>query len=370
MKTLSKSKNFIDHVTSPSTAYGVLWKAPHAREGMALIGAAFRVYMATRNSPPRPQELLYVLAKEQVLETPGGQMASSFLEKASESEDSFLACLQYGESFYLMDTFTKDGRNMFDFSPRLLEMLVATDLDASVIPKDLVPPYDFFYMHMNGFTTMRGEVTGYTYTVEGAFIEVSRHAQSGEIETWAINLVTKVKDGERENYYVMLQFLPHSVHDSIKAALESLSSTPPRHRSDPGVMAAILTLIFNCLLYLSHLDRDVKYRYPDTMPAKMREAIQYGKKKQREKALKAATSLGYSKVHYCGYALQHEYEAQGGKRGELTEAHWRRGHWRNQPHGPGNGLRKLIWLRPVVVKREKGEPQRGRVYEVDIKEGV
>lgn len=30
-------------------------------------------------------------------------------------------------------------------------------------------------------------------------------------------------------------------------------------------------------------------------------------------------------------------------------AHYRRGHFRNQRHGPGNELRKLIWLQPVFV---------------------
>lgn len=29
--------------------------------------------------------------------------------------------------------------------------------------------------------------------------------------------------------------------------------------------------------------------------------------------------------------------------------HWRRGHVRNQPHGPGRALRKLIWVEPVLV---------------------
>lgn len=29
--------------------------------------------------------------------------------------------------------------------------------------------------------------------------------------------------------------------------------------------------------------------------------------------------------------------------------HWRRGHVRNQPHGPGRTLRRLIWVEPVLV---------------------
>jgi hypothetical protein len=37
--------------------------------------------------------------------------------------------------------------------------------------------------------------------------------------------------------------------------------------------------------------------------------------------------------------------------------HWRRGHWRNQPYGSGNTLRKIIWMRPERInkKLELGE---------------
>ena len=32
--------------------------------------------------------------------------------------------------------------------------------------------------------------------------------------------------------------------------------------------------------------------------------------------------------------------------------HWRRGHWRHQPHGPQLTLRKDIWLEPMMVKAD------------------
>lgn len=32
--------------------------------------------------------------------------------------------------------------------------------------------------------------------------------------------------------------------------------------------------------------------------------------------------------------------------------HWRRGHWRQQPHGEGNKLRRLIWIKPARVNKE------------------
>lgn len=35
--------------------------------------------------------------------------------------------------------------------------------------------------------------------------------------------------------------------------------------------------------------------------------------------------------------------------GRSPRMHWRRGHYRNQPHGPGLAQRKVIWLEPVLV---------------------
>lgn len=43
-------------------------------------------------------------------------------------------------------------------------------------------------------------------------------------------------------------------------------------------------------------------------------------------------------------------EASGnGSNGRAPTAHWRRGHFRNQAHGPGYALHKLIWLEPILV---------------------
>lgn len=44
--------------------------------------------------------------------------------------------------------------------------------------------------------------------------------------------------------------------------------------------------------------------------------------------------------------------------------HWRRGHWRRQAHGAGNLERRLIWIRPVLVRRDRGEDVEGHVYVV------
>lgn len=39
----------------------------------------------------------------------------------------------------------------------------------------------------------------------------------------------------------------------------------------------------------------------------------------------------------------------GGANGRTVKAHWVRGHWKMQPHGPHNSLRKRILIRPYLV---------------------
>ena len=44
----------------------------------------------------------------------------------------------------------------------------------------------------------------------------------------------------------------------------------------------------------------------------------------------------------------------GGNGHASPHAHWRRGHWRNQPVGPGRRDRKLTWIRPSLVNAGGG----------------
>ncbi len=45
--------------------------------------------------------------------------------------------------------------------------------------------------------------------------------------------------------------------------------------------------------------------------------------------------------------------------------HWRRGHIRNQPHGPGRMQRRLIWIEPVLIGMGDGE-EGGPAGSVDV----
>lgn len=48
------------------------------------------------------------------------------------------------------------------------------------------------------------------------------------------------------------------------------------------------------------------------------------------------------------------------------EAYWRKGHWRRQPHGPGNSLRRWTWIEPVLCNAEAELKKAGTVYKKDL----
>ena len=51
--------------------------------------------------------------------------------------------------------------------------------------------------------------------------------------------------------------------------------------------------------------------------------------------------------------------------GEGTKTtHWRRGHFRNQPHGPGNQDRRMVWIRPMIINSQPDVSVAKKTYRV------
>lgn len=48
-------------------------------------------------------------------------------------------------------------------------------------------------------------------------------------------------------------------------------------------------------------------------------------------------------------ALSHDPDCHGEDFESKVRRHWRRGHFRNQPHGPGRAMRKSVWIRPYMA---------------------
>ena len=64
---------------------------------------------------------------------------------------------------------------------------------------------------------------------------------------------------------------------------------------------------------------------------------------------KCAPEFWRPNVIGASYRIQREPLGAGAGGGSSPRMHWRRGHWRDQPCGPGWRARKHIWLEPTLV---------------------
>lgn len=125
-------------------------------------------------------------------------------------------------------------------------------------------------------------------------------------------------------------------------------------------MRQSITLIVNALYYLESVGTDRTARPGrDTPPAVDAEWAKATPAKRR-KLRSNLTRDGYAVVYLMGRELA---GAGGPRTGSEMRAHWRRGHWRNQPHGPGRSEVKRIWLKPTLVGAAEAPPDMpGRIY--------
>ena len=145
--------------------------------------------------------------------------------------------------------------------------------------------------------------------------------------------------------------------ENIKIELDELLDGFP-------VCGEALKLIINGLCYLSAYPDDVELRWSDDTPKPLLDKINSATKtKEVQRTTSKLTSMGYTKINYCGKSFEIKPSLVLGGNNELR-THWRRGHWRNQPHGLNLSQRKIIWIMPVMVKKEKldSTEESGHIY--------
>lgn len=84
-------------------------------------------------------------------------------------------------------------------------------------------------------------------------------------------------------------------------------------------------------------------------------------------ALRKLEQGDFTRIKTCGRDLFHDEAKTDGappSEGKSLRAHWRRGHWRRQRHGPSLSLTVLLWIRPTLVMKDHGSLVESRIYEV------
>lgn len=276
-------------------------------------------------------------------------------------------------------SFYRNGRNIIEIPYFLSELLCFTDV-GDVKWNDIKTPYETVYFHFsrnentpNVILEKRSYLIGayvtnkivdhtrmlnFTLILEeyhGGVLNFSMECDTSKyIDNPTINesiIASVVWDDENYTY--------EYEYAGLKACVEDIYND-----ADTEINKMIynsICLLVNCVCYLNSTEKDIKlYTTNEQATELLRQLEQAKKSQQRTKLTQKLSKLSYSKIHLLGESLQKKYERLIAEK--EVEAHWRRGHWRNQPYGKGLMEAKLIWIKPTIVRKDKGSPVKGHIY--------
>jgi hypothetical protein len=286
--------------------------------------------------------------------------------------------------------FMAEGGQVFDVAPSLIEELAHTDVD-DVHISELQLPYGCIYLRMPcavGPITPVGMTTG--VEVEGLLVSVDKD-HHGKMEI-GIEMMPKIaglidpvdvvsrmptasipieRDAtvpqavaqlarEIEDRYMSEELIARIVKETDgtidpEGAREQSLREQERFEQGMRELVRFLPLLSNILLFIDNCKTEDQ-AWPEDAPRDLvARAVANGT--GARKAEQALTRLGWCRTRRC--------RIEGGGILEASrdiKTHWRRGHWRWQPHGPGNSLRKRIRVRPSLVNAPRGDAPESRRY--------
>ncbi|MGG1952894.1 hypothetical protein [Ralstonia solanacearum] len=113
-----------------------------------------------------------------------------------------------------------------------------------------------------------------------------------------------------------------------------------------------LDYVTKTLLYLRLDGAELRHLQPYSAAPKAFPGL--GRRKREEKL--AQVDQLYDRYIVGPASLEGVHSGEHGERlapGQALPAHWRRGHFRMQPHGPQSSLRKVIFVAPVIVRADR-----------------
>lgn len=275
----------------------------------------------------------------------------------------------------LFSAFINSGRNIFHLQPVLSDLFLHTDVD-DILLKTLKTPYNIFYIHFG----VEANLVFNNSVIDGTFVT---YANDSNYEEYLLTftLVTINPNWNYLNKNKLLElFLNDKRHsfellgfkeDTVGKAIDTWSSVISEHQFDFGesqkwfpTVLEIAKLIVNTLCYFSSTKKDINICFPQNTPASLLKKIENSNNSSVVKrTLNKLESMGYTKIHFCGNTLQNKYGSLY-QEGNLAP-HWRRGHWRNQAYGSNFSKHKFLWIKPTIVRADKGLPEKGHIYNID-----
>lgn len=314
--------------------------------------------------------------------------------------------------------FYRNGRNIFSLSPFLIAMLHNTDV-GNVRYQDVKLPYDSIYLHFGSTTDIELPIDSLEhkhdipyklrdknkhYCLDGAFIhkprdfsfdiELTFRDQSDnffqkvpitkdfrfptvqfslDFNEWDTDKNSfKIKEGVTfdDSIVCFSDIWDHEINPGeIKfSEMHSLLKNPEEFKYEAEyeeykLFSESLSLIINSLCYLNYVEDYVAMSSTNPQATELLQSLNKAtKKREKQKITEKLNRIDFSKIHLFGSKIESEYSIT--ESGIELESHWRRGHWRNQAFGTDLQEHKLIWIKPTIVRKDRGNPRKGHVYEV------
>ena len=292
-------------------------------------------------------------------------------------------------SFLEYSRFVKGGSNIFHFKKELLELLEKTDVSEIQISA-IKFPYNNFYIslrelcrplttNINDDTIIDGvyvefhddskENLIYDYWISFFVCGYSESKKETEFKHNVIDVMEIASDLTFENSKSTITDAIGLVHQIMKDTLESKTFDKAAIEREIDfqleqykLLKDNLNLFINCILYISSDKPDIETKYASDLPHHLKAKLENAKTKhKKELAEKELKQFGFSKIKLVGNSFEKITAITNSDKGEVS-THWRRGHWRNQPFGKDLAETKIIWIKPTIVNKEKGEPTKGHIY--------
>ena len=239
---------------------------------------------------------------------------------------------------------SKNGRSIYDLTEDVARAFLETDL--TVLPKDLT------LEETSCFIAVPQELA-----LKVWHADTGHHDLAGFYVTLAENALFVCAcgyshQGAASNDNAISTFMiPLDGETTVEGWIEAQRTTD-RGRSFIGSngsqMAAWVSLVVNTLLYIQYVNEDVKHDPDFGVSAKDKaKAQKIPTNKARRKFLDA--NRANCRYYILGTTATNTLKngpSQQGTGAPLAVRFIVRGHWRNQPHGPGRTLRKMTWIQP------------------------
>jgi hypothetical protein len=234
-----------------------------------------------------------------------------------------------------------EGKRVYVLDPTTAHLLRQTDLP-SLPFRDLVLPHAAFFLSVpGGVEPFAGEGSA-----EGVLFHIEQTEDPTVDREITYVLPGEDKEGRPATASIAVSVSPDSLIPDL--AERGFEGFPPSNAAQS--MRELVRLVFGFVLYLMS-----EHPRLEPIPAVKRPEIQTRNPKKRraqEKRIAQQRHLGYV---YVGRTTREEQEDVADLLNEVHQSRtgallehpvWVRGHYRNQAHGPGHQLRKIIWIKP------------------------